>query len=142
MPYGGGSEEKDAAVRPDGDVDITAEWEQDLVVPKCENCGTGVLKPDVVFFGDNVKKGIAERAMDAVTSADALLVVGSSLQVFSAFRLVKKASDLNVKVGMLTVGETRADDLADFKIELRAGEALARVMLHENASLNLPSTAR
>ena len=113
-----------------------------MVVPKCDNCGKGVLKPDVVFFGDNVKKGIAERAMDAVTSADALLVVGSSLQVFSAFRLVKKASDLNIKVGMLTVGETRADDLADFKIELRAGEALARVMLHENASLNLPSTAR
>lgn len=142
VPYGGGSEEKDpGAVRPDGDVDIVAEWEQDLRVPCCARCGAGVLKPDVVFFGDNVKPEVARAALGAVEAADALLVVGSSLQVFSAYRLVKRAHEGGKAIGLLTVGGTRADDLADFKIEVRAGEALARALLHDGGSLDLPATA-
>lgn len=142
VPYGGGSEEKDpGAVRPDGDVDIVAEWEQDLSVPSCSHCGTGLIKPDVVFFGDNVKPAVAQTAMGAVEAADALLVVGSSLQVFSAFRLVKRAHEGGKRIGLLTVGDTRADDLADFKIEVRAGEALAMALLHDQGSLDLPATA-
>lgn len=111
--------------RPDGDVELVDAAEA-FVVPPCDACG-GVLKPDVVFFGDGVDKHVAQRALDVAASCDALLVVGSSLAVYSAFRLVKAAHGAGAVVAAVTLGPTRADELLSFKVEARAGEALARL---------------
>jgi NAD-dependent SIR2 family protein deacetylase len=103
-----------ATSRPDGDV----EHEQtcDFEVPACEVCG-GVLKPDVVFFGENVPKDRVRRCLDAVESADALLVAGSSLTVLSGFRFVRHAHKLGIPVVIVNRGATRGDDLASHKVE-------------------------
>ncbi|XP_035550264.1 NAD-dependent protein deacylase SRT2 isoform X2 [Juglans regia] len=74
--------------RPDGDIEIDEKfWEEDFHIPTCEKCN-GVLKPDVVFFGDNVPKDSADKAMEAAKGCDAFLVLGSSLMTMSAYRLV------------------------------------------------------
>ena len=110
--------------RPDGDVEVDG---QGFVVPPCPSCG-GILKPDVVFFGDSVPKGRSRRALELAQQAAYLLVVGSSVTVFSAFRLVKAAKDNGAQIGILNFGNTRADDLADWIIQGRAGDALSRVV--------------
>ncbi|KAL8473454.1 hypothetical protein ACS0TY_030330 [Phlomoides rotata] len=75
--------------RPDGDIEIDEKfWEEEFHIPNCQKCD-GILKPDVVFFGDNVPKGRADRAMEAAKECDAFLVLGSSLMTMSAFRLVR-----------------------------------------------------
>ena len=94
-------------------------------MPPCLACA-GVLKPWVVFFGDSLPPERAAAAADVVGGARALLVVGSSLAVYSAYRLAKVSRDL----GIVTVGPTRADDLAGFKLEARAGDVLARLAAH------------
>jgi NAD-dependent SIR2 family protein deacetylase len=107
----------DVASRPDGDVDL--EETAGFVVPGCDDCG-GVLKPDVVFFGENVPKPRVERcyaAVDALPAHDgALLVLGSSLTVMSGFRFVRHAAKLGVPVVIVNRGTTRADDLATVKL--------------------------
>jgi NAD-dependent SIR2 family protein deacetylase len=102
----------DVAVRPDGDVELSET--AGFAVPGCESCG-GVLKPDVVFFGENVPKPRVERcyaAVDALDPAsDALLVLGSSLTVMSGLRFVRRAVSNGVPVVIVNRGRTRADDL-------------------------------
>jgi NAD-dependent SIR2 family protein deacetylase len=99
-------------VRPDGDVDLddTAGFR----VPGCEACG-GVLKPDVVFFGENVPKARVEHCYAAVDALDPsyelLLVLGSSLTVMSGFRFVRRAVKEGIPVVVVNRGPTRADDL-------------------------------
>jgi NAD-dependent SIR2 family protein deacetylase len=103
--------------RPDGDVDL--EDTGDFMVPDCQSCG-GVLKPDVVFFGENVPPGRVQRcydAVDALSPADALLVVGSSLTVMSGFRFVRRAVRAGVPVVIVNRGPTRGDELATVKLE-------------------------
>ncbi len=113
-------------VRPDGDAELPAEVEERFVVPPCEAC-SGVLKPDVVFFGDNVPPEVVAAAFAQVESARALLVCGSSLHVYSGFRFVRRASELGLPIAVVNVGETRGDALATFRIEGRVGEVLERV---------------
>jgi NAD-dependent SIR2 family protein deacetylase len=110
-----------AASRPDGDVEL--ERTDDFEVPPCDVCG-GVLKPDVVFFGENVPKERVQRCMDAVESADALLVAGSSLTVLSGFRFVRQAHKLSIPVVIVNRGATRGDDLASHKVEVGCAEFL------------------
>ena len=104
---------RDVADRPDGDVAL--EETDGFVVPPCERCG-GVLKPDVVFFGENVPKPRVQRCYDAVDRLagvrGALLVLGSSLTVMSGFRFVRHAAKRGVPVVIVNRGTTRADDLA------------------------------
>ena len=78
-------------VAPDGDVDIEGHDYSGFVVPDCPECG-GILKPDVVFFGENVPRDRVERAFEGVASADALLIVGSSLMVYSGYRFAEAAA--------------------------------------------------
>jgi len=108
----------DVAVRPDGDVAL--EDTAGFVVPDCESCG-GVLKPDVVFFGENVPPARVERcyaAVDALAGRDgALLVAGSSLTVMSGLRFVRRAAKLGVPVVIVNRGTTRGDELASYKLE-------------------------
>lgn len=114
--------------RPDGDIEIDEKfWEQDFVIPDCNQCG-GMLKPDVVFFGDNVPKDRAEKAMEAAKSSDAFLVLGSSLMTMSAFRLVRAAHEAKADVAIVNIGETRADDFVPLKIHARVGEILPRLL--------------
>ncbi|MDO9455354.1 Sir2 family NAD-dependent protein deacetylase [Nocardioides sp.] len=115
----------DVETRPDGDVEL--DDTSGFVVPGCELCG-GVLKPDVVFFGENVPKPRVERcyaAVDALAeSGGALLVAGSSLTVMSGFRFVRHAAKAGTPVVIVNRGQTRGDDLATVKVDAGCSEFL------------------
>jgi NAD-dependent SIR2 family protein deacetylase len=114
----------DAISAPDGDAEIDAGVIESFVPPRCEQCG-GLIKPDVVFFGENVPRDRYESAREAVTRADALLVAGSSLMVYSGFRFVRLAHDAGLPIAIVNRGRTRGDDLAELKIEGDVGSTLA-----------------
>jgi NAD-dependent SIR2 family protein deacetylase len=99
------------AFAPDGDADLRRDDFEDYVVPVCLRCG-GMLKPDVVFFGENVPRDRVDTAMGALAASDGLLVVGSSLMVYSGYRFARTAHELGLPIALLTRGATRADDLA------------------------------
>lgn len=111
----------DVVARPDGDVDL--EETGGFVVPICERCG-GILKPHVVFFGENVPKPRVQRCLDAVEATEALLVVGSSLTVMSGLRFVRRAARGGTPVVIVNRGTTRGDDLADVRVEAGCSEFL------------------
>ena len=112
-----------AEVRPDGDAEVADEVVAAMQVPACRNCG-GVLMPDVVFFGGTVPRDRVDTISAAIEAADALLVVGSSLMVFSGFRFCRLAHRLGKPLAIINRGQTRADEIADLKIETDAAEAL------------------
>ena len=112
-----------ARIAPDGDADLEGVDFNSFVVPACEVCG-GVLKPDVVFYGESVPREITASALAAVESADGVLVAGSSLMVWSSFRLVRAAAARGTPVVAVNRGRTRADDLFEFKIDAECGEVL------------------
>jgi NAD-dependent SIR2 family protein deacetylase len=111
-----------AVTAPDGDADLEVDF-SGFRVADCPRCG-GILKPDVVFFGDNVPKARVQRALDALQASDALLVVGSSLMVYSGFRFCRYAGEWGKPMAALTLGRTRADDMLDLKLNARIGETL------------------
>ena len=113
----------DAGIAPDGDADLEADFSS-FVVPDCPRCG-GLLKPDVVFFGENVPRERVETVHAHLQQADALLVVGSSLMVYSGFRFVQAAAAAGLPVAAINRGRTRADALLQFKDERDCAEALA-----------------
>ena len=82
----------------------------------CPTCG-GMLKPDIVYFGENVPKSRLERAISLVEDAEALLVAGSSLKVFSGYRFVRHAASLGLPVAIVNRGPTRGDELANVKVD-------------------------
>ena len=114
----------EALANPDGDVDLAVTG--DFVVAGCEVCG-GRLKPDVVFFGENVPKPRVQRVFDALDRADALLVVGSSLTVMSGFRFVRYAAKRAQPVVIVNRGATRGDELASVKLEEGTSEFLEQL---------------
>jgi NAD-dependent SIR2 family protein deacetylase len=105
-----------AEVAPDGDADLEGRDFSRFRVPRCETCD-GMLKPDVVFFGENVPRLRYEEARSALASSDALLVVGSSLMVYSGYRFARMAHEAGQPIAILNLGQTRADDLATLKLE-------------------------
>ena len=107
----------DAVQAPDGDTLLDPALEARFQVPHCPHCGGERLKPDVVFFGENVAPLTATRAMQAVEHADGLLVVGSSLMAYSAFRLCRAIKDQGKPLLAINRGKTRADELLDLKLE-------------------------
>ncbi|MGZ8796319.1 MAG: NAD-dependent protein deacetylase [Thermoanaerobaculia bacterium] len=116
----------DADFAPDGDAGVAQSAVGEFRVPGCDACG-GVLKPAVVFFGESVPAQKVSYAMGRVDEADALLVVGSSLTVWSGYRFVKRAAEHKVPIAIVNIGPTRADDLATLKIEENCGEVLGRL---------------
>jgi NAD-dependent SIR2 family protein deacetylase len=108
--------------RPDGDVDL--EETGRFVVPSCAGCD-GRLKPNVVFFGENVPRQRVERCYAAIDEADALLVAGSSLTVMSGLRFVRYAAKAGLPVVIVNRGVTRGDDLATVKVEAGCSEWLS-----------------
>jgi len=118
-----GWESLQAGIAPDGDADLETDFSA-FAVPDCPHCG-GLLKPDVVFFGENVPRERVAAVHDHLQQADAVLVVGSSLMVYSGFRFVQAAAKAGLPVAALNRGRTRADDLLQFKDERDCAEALA-----------------
>jgi len=112
---------------PDGDAEIEAAAVESFEAPRCECCG-GLLKPNVVFFGENVPGERYQDARDALAHADALLVGGSSLMVYSGFRFVRQAHDAGLSIAIVNRGWTRGDELADLKVEGDVGTILTQVI--------------
>ena len=108
---------------PDGDAEVTEDAWRAFRVVDCEACG-GALRPDVVFFGENVPRPVVDAAFALLDEADALLVVGTSLQVFSGYRFVVHASKRAVPIAMVNLGEARGQALAAVFVDGRAGEIL------------------
>ncbi|HWH85936.1 MAG TPA: NAD-dependent protein deacetylase [Pseudomonas sp.] len=114
----------DAVQAPDGDTLLDPAFEARFQVPQCPHCAGERMKPDVVFFGENVAQATAARAMAAVENAAGLLVVGSSLMAYSAFRLCRVIAERGKPLMAINLGKTRADDLLDLKIEGSCEELL------------------
>ncbi len=113
-----------SAVAPDGDADIDPAAVAAFEAPHCAICG-GMLKPDVVFYGENVPRLRYQQAVSALEAAEAMLVVGSSLMVYSGFRFARMAHERATPVAILNRGQTRADHLVDLKLESDCGAVLA-----------------
>jgi NAD-dependent SIR2 family protein deacetylase len=109
--------------KPDGDAELAEESHRDFRVPGCPRCD-GAVKPDVVMFGESVPQDRVASAMAAVDRSDALLVVGSSLMVFSGFRFARRASERGKPVAIVNRGRTRADDLAAVRLDADCRDAL------------------
>jgi NAD-dependent SIR2 family protein deacetylase len=120
----------DARDAPDGDADLHGLDFSSFNVPACDECG-GVLKPDVVFYGESVPRERVTRAMEAVARADAMLVVGTSLMVFSGYRFAREAAAAGKPIATVNLGRTRADDLVALKVRQPCTRALA-FLLDEN----------
>jgi NAD-dependent SIR2 family protein deacetylase len=114
----------DALDAPDGDADLEEQDFSAFNVPACLQCG-GMLKPDVVFFGENVPRERVDLAMRALNEADAVLVVGSSLMVYSGYRFVRAAATAGKPIAAVSLGHTRADELLTLKINGSCAQALA-----------------
>lgn len=118
--------ELEARAAPDGDADLDGLDFSAFDVPDCPHCG-GMLKPDVVFFGESVPKERVAASFAALEEADAVLVAGSSLMVYSGYRFVQAAAAAGKPVAAVNLGRTRADELLTLKVERPVGEALSAV---------------
>jgi NAD-dependent SIR2 family protein deacetylase len=115
-----GTPERRSHDAPDGDAQLADAWltEERLRgfrVPDCPDCG-GLLKPDVVFFGEGVPPERVESAYAHLRRADAMLVVGSSLMLYSGYRFVREAAELGKPIAAINIGRTRADHLLSLKL--------------------------
>jgi NAD-dependent protein deacetylase/lipoamidase sirtuin 4 len=115
-----------SAPAPDGDADLPDEAIERFEVPQCLRCG-GVLKPAVVFFGDSVARPLVEQAFASVDAADALLVAGTSLAVFSGYRFLRRAVERAIPVAIVNRGPVRGEEHAVVKIEASTGAVLDRL---------------
>ena len=103
--------------KPDGDASLSQDFNYTAFrIPSCHKCG-GILKPDVVFFGGTIPKERYELGREAILSSDALLVIGSSLQVYSGYSFCRFAKDHGKPIVILNDGPTRADPMVLFKCE-------------------------
>jgi NAD-dependent deacetylase sirtuin 4 len=118
-----------AAMAPDGDADLPAAEVATFEVVACDACG-GTLKPDVVFFGGSVGEETLTQAWSLFDEATALLVIGSSLAVYSGFRFARRAAERGIPIAIVNLGPTRADELAHLRVEARAGELLPALAAH------------
>ena len=114
----------DARDAPDGDADLESQDFSRFEIPACDRCG-GILKPDVVFFGESVPGERVTAAMEAVERSDAMLVIGSSLMVYSGFRFAQAAYKAGKPIAAVNLGRTRADELLSLKVNQPCVAALA-----------------
>ncbi len=116
-----------ATALPDGDADLEDADFGDFIVPGCARCD-GLLKPDVVFFGDNVPRERVDASYAALDAADGLLVVGSSLMVWSGYRFAVAAHERGLPIAVLTQGRTRADGILELKLDAPCAETLSAAL--------------
>ncbi|MEV6873267.1 NAD-dependent protein deacetylase [Amycolatopsis sp. NPDC051128] len=114
-------------INPDGDVELPEDVVRRFTPVPCADCVSGVLKPDVVFFGENVPRPRVEQCYRIVDDADALLVLGSSLTVMSGLRFVRHAAAAGKPVVIVNHGETRGDRYATVRVDRPLGEALTEL---------------
>ena len=112
------------ASKPDGDAELADEQVARFRLVGCECCGADLLKPDVVFFGENVPRPRVQRCFELVDDSACLLVLGSSLTVMSGLRFVHRARQAQIPVAIVNRGATRGDPLADIKVDAALGEVL------------------
>jgi len=125
--------QEEAQMRPDGDAQLLSEDYQNFVVPPCPHCKKGFLKPDVVLFGDTVPQARVRTCYNAVDACDAMLCVGTSLAVHSAFRFVNAAGKQGKPICILNVGPTRAESQSIpklTKLDSPIGSTLEAVVRH------------
>ena len=115
---------REARAAPDGDADLEHADFADVDVPPCPRCG-GMLKPDVVFFGESVPRERVAAAQEALARADAVLVAGSSLMVYSGYRFALAAAQQGKPIAAVNLGRTRADDLLSLKLQSPVGASLS-----------------
>lgn len=120
-------EQQAGRVNPDGDVELDPEQTSGFRPAACLHCG-GVLKTDVVFFGENVPAEVVSRAWQMLEEAESLLVLGSSLTVWSGYRFAEGAARNGKPVFIVNDGPTRADDMAELKLEGRLGTILPQLV--------------
>ncbi|KAL4223966.1 NAD-dependent protein lipoamidase sirtuin-4 [Mactra antiquata] len=113
---------------PDADVQLTPEQIEGFNVPPCPSCG-GNLKPEITFFGDNVAKHVVDFVRQKVDECDSVLFAGTSLQVYSGYRFAATAQDKNKPIAILNIGPTRADKIAQLKINAKCGDVLPKIKL-------------
>jgi NAD-dependent deacetylase sirtuin 4 len=118
-----------ASVAPDGDADIPDDAIDLFVVPACLDC-RGPLKPRVVFFGENVPRPVVDEAFATVDEADALLVAGTSLAVFSGYRFLRRAVERRIPIAIVNRGPVRGEEHAAVKIEASTGVVLEELARH------------
>jgi NAD-dependent SIR2 family protein deacetylase len=126
------------AVAPDGDAQLDTEAFAAFEVPGCPVCG-GLLKPDVVFFGESVPLARVGQATAQVAACDGLLVVGSSLTVWSGYRFAHQTVTAGKPLALVNIGPTRADPIATLKIEQRVGEFLPHLLDHMGPRVPAPA---
>ncbi len=112
------------ASNPDGDAELADEQVARFRLAGCECCGADLLKPDVVFFGENVPRSRVQRCFELLDASACLLVLGSSLTVMSGLRFVHRAWQARIPVVIVNRGATRGDPLADIKVDAALGEVL------------------
>ncbi|XP_026314244.1 NAD-dependent protein deacylase Sirt4 [Hyposmocoma kahamanoa] len=110
-------------IRPDGDVELSKEQVDNFKTPLCPKC-EGPLKPDIVFFGDNVPKNRVEQVKKEVSRSDSVFILGSTLTVYSSYRIILQAKEEQKSIAVLNIGPTRADDIVDLKISTKCGDIL------------------
>ncbi|GBP70091.1 NAD-dependent protein deacylase Sirt4 [Eumeta japonica] len=113
-------------IRPDGDVDLPQDQVENFKTPHCSKC-EGPLKPDIVFFGDNVPKSRVDKVRTEISYSDALFVIGSTLTVYSSYRIVLQAKEENKDIAILNIGPTRADNLVKLKVSAKCGAILPQI---------------
>lgn len=126
---------REAPIAPDGDSDLETQIFEQFRVPTCLHC-EGTLKPDVVFFGENVAPDIKDAAFSLFDESDVLLVVGSSLTVYSGFRFVRRANEHSKPVIIINLGATRGDPHATVRLDARLGDVLPRLATSLGAQIN------
>ena len=114
-------------IRPDGDSDVHPQIVENFRIPMCTECA-GTLMPNVVFFGGTVPTDRVAGCMGAIDRSDALLVIGSSLQVYSGFRFCKRAAETNKPIALINSGKTRADSLATLRLSSDCGPLLSALL--------------
>jgi len=115
-------------INPDADMYLTEEQLGDFKPPRCPQC-SGRVKPDVVFFGDNVDRRLVTFINDQLSKSDALLVGGSSLEVMSSYRFILAAQKLQLPIAIVNIGRTRGDHAAQLKISTRCGSILPEIRI-------------
>ena len=114
-------------VAPDGDADVPEKLVPGFVVPTCEDCG-GILKPNVVFFGDSVNKSIVQRVYDGIDDSDGMLIIGTSLKVFSGYRFCRYATQQRKPIASINPGLSRGEDLIQVIVRRESDDVLPPIL--------------
>ena len=117
----------ETALRPDGDAEVRDEFVHEIKVPQCPRCN-GLLKPNVVFYGSSVNKEVVNYLFNGLQKAKALLVIGTSLMVYSSFRFCKYASENKIPIACINQGLTRGDSLFSLKVRGDCSEVLNQLI--------------